>query len=117
MYRREHFLYGDGQPDRNRAADDAVPDIQFDQVRNLKQPGNVCIAKTMPRVDAQTRLTRGFVSLMEAVNFVRAFFLAMVLLGKRAGMKFDEIGSDFTRGGNLIEVRRDKQTHFYAGLF
>ena len=50
---QQHLAHGGGQANHQGAADNAVPDVQFDQMRHLAQHGNVAVIQAMTGVDSQ----------------------------------------------------------------
>ena len=57
-HQREHVFHRGLQTREHGAADDAVPDVQFDEMRHLKKCGQVCVVQTVTRIDAQAEFVR-----------------------------------------------------------
>src|SRR6266516_6946783 len=89
----EHFLHGVGQADKYRAAYDAMPDVEFNQVRDAQQNGQVLAVQCVSGVDPKAQQRRLLRSADETIQFFRASALEPNSFGERAGVQFDELAA------------------------
>src|SRR6266542_1180278 len=115
-HRGEHFLHGCVQANEDRAADDAVPDVQLDQMRDGLECGHVPDVQAMPGVDLQSKFMRLGGGRPESFQFPLPFALLLKMLGKSARVQLDELSADLRRGFDLRGVRGDKEADVDAGV-
>src|SRR5207247_1939769 len=58
LHQRKHFLHGVGQTDKDCAAHDAMPNVEFNQVRNAQQVGQVLAVQSVAGVDPEAQPPR-----------------------------------------------------------
>src|ERR1017187_4277397 len=104
----QQVLHGGGEPNRDGAADDAVADVQLDQVRHLMQQRQIVVVQAVPGIDLQAERVR----LLRRGNQSSQFSVAMRLLveglGKSAGVQLNELVARLSRGFNLRRIGSDK---------
>src|SRR6266536_2575200 len=93
FHQRKHFLHGVGQADNYRAAYDAMPDVEFNQVRDAQQNGQVLGIQPVSGVDPEAQQRRLLRSADETIQFFRASALEPKSFGERAGVQFDELAA------------------------
>src|SRR5258708_2475293 len=55
LHLAEHLLYRRGKPNGNGSADNAVADVQFNQMRHGEQQANVLIIQSVTRIDSEAK--------------------------------------------------------------
>src|SRR5207253_8563517 len=91
FHQRKHFLHGVGQTDDDRAADDAMPNVEFNQVRYAQQVWQVLAVQSVAGVDPEAQQRRLLRPGEEPIQFFRALAFPPKTFGKRAGVQFDEL--------------------------
>lgn len=90
----QHFLDGGRDSDEHRPADDAVPDVQLDQVRHGEERGNVFVIQTVPGIHPQSQVMSLARGVDEPAQFPAPVGPACEGIGIGAGVQFDELGAD-----------------------
>ena len=106
---------GGAEADNNGAADDAVADVQFGQVRHFVDMSDVLIVEAVAGVDFESQLIPLRGGGAEPANFLFSVRgVGFEGFGKGAGVEFDGAGFGFGGGGNLGGVGIDEQADFDA---
>ena len=116
FHRLQHFPDGSVQPDDHGAADNAVTDVELDQVRDDVQERHVLTIQSVPGVHLQPELVRLLRRGNQPFEFDLPFALAMEVLRVSARVQFDELRTDRHRGVDLHRIRSDEEAHVDAGV-
>jgi len=117
FHRGEHLFNSDSKADGDRAADDAVTDIQLDEVRHLEKAREILVIEAVAGIYTDSGGVSGERGVVQTLDFIGAVFFAMKMFGEAAGVEFDEIYADLFGGFDLLEVGRDEEAHLDAGAF
>ena len=88
-------------PDHERPADDAVANVQFDQMRHGQQGREILVVQAVAGVDAQSQGMRLPGGGGQFFGFLRALVFAMKIFGERAGVQFNELRAGLGGGFHL----------------
>ena len=102
--------------DGDGAADDAVADVQFVEVRHGENATGVFVVEAVASVDAEAKRLGLFGDIGQALKFGGALGFVAVCLGVGAGVQFDERAAGRCGGLDLCGVGVDEQAHHDAGL-
>ena len=117
IHQPQHFLHGGRQADGQGAADNAVADVQLDQVRNLKQRREVLVIQPMAGVDLQAQRSGPGRAL--AINRSSSAWRrgsSANSPGEGAGVQLDELAAHLRRRLDLGRIGRDEHAHLDAGV-
>src|ERR1043165_5386970 len=116
LHRRKHFLHGVGQTGNDRAAYDAVANVEFDQVRYPEQVGEVLNVQSVAGVDPEAQQSRLVRAGDQPLQFSFAPVFQPDTFGKSPGVQFNELAAGARGGFNLRRVGRDEQADVDPGL-
>ena len=117
FHRAQHFLHGGVEADEDGPADDAVADVELDEVRDDVKERDIRAGQAVASIDAQAKtvgLTGGG---DQSLNFHLALPFAVKLFGISPGVQFDELRPDAGGGFDLRGVRGDEEADVDAGVF
>ena len=115
MEEAEHFSNSGAKSDNDGAANNAVADVQFGQVRHFADVSDVLIVEAVAGVDFETELIslRGGGADTADFSFgVR--WIGFEGFGKVTGVEFDGAGFSFSSGGNLGGIGIDEEADLNA---
>lgn len=111
----EHFLNGGAKSDNDGAADDAVADVQFGQVRHFVNGSDVLVVEAVAGVDFEIELVCLRGGGAEPANFsFGGRCIGFEGLGKGAGVEFNGAGFGFGGGGDLGGIGIDEEADLNA---
>ena len=111
----EHFLNGGAKADNDGAADDAVADVQFGQVRHFVDVSDVLIVEAVSGVDFEPELSSLRGGGVEPANFsFSGRWISFEGFGKGAGVEFNGAGFGFGGGGDLCGIGIDEEADLNA---
>src|SRR5216117_207035 len=116
FHQGQHFLHGIGQTDKYRAAHDAMPDVEFNQVRNAQQVGQVLAVQSVAGVDSEAQQRRLLRPGDEPIQFFGELAFQPETFGEGAGVQFDELAAGARGGFDLRRVGRDEQADGDPGV-
>ena len=93
-----------------------MPDIEFNQVRNAQQVGQVLAVESVAGVDPEAQQRRLLRPGEEPIQFFRALAFPPKTFGERAGVQFDELAAGVRGGFDLLRVGRDEQADGDPGV-
>ena len=105
----QHFLHGGTQADEHRAADNAVADVQLDEMRHAKKRGQVFAVQTVARVDLEAERVRLLRGADQTPHFTFALRHIGEVFRERTGVQFDELAANPRRRLDLTRIGRDEQ--------
>ena len=113
----EHFLDCLLNSDADGSADNAVSDVQFDQVGHAVQEVQVRVVEAVTGIDLQSEGMCPLRRRRETSEFPVDLTSKSGRFGKRTRVKLDELCSHPGGGFHLENVRVDEQAHLNARLF
>lgn len=111
----EHFLNGGAKADNDGAADDAVANVEFGQVRHFVNGSDVLIVEAVAGVDFESELSSLRGGGAESANFsFSGRWIGFEGFGKGAGVEFDGAGFGFGGGVDLGGIGIDEKADLNA---
>src|ERR1035437_3561044 len=100
----QHLLHGGRESNRDGAADDAVADVQLDEVRHAMQQRQILVVEAVPGVDLQAERVRLLRAGDQSFQLGLASRLLVEPLGESAGVQLNELAARARRGFNLRRI-------------
>ena len=89
------------EPHRYRSADDAMADVQFDQVGNPEKLRQILGVQSVTCIHADAEFVCFAGGVYQSVQLILSLLFAMKLFTVSTGVQLNKLGSDLGRGLNL----------------
>src|SRR5579862_8131473 len=119
IHSRTHELDGFGKPFEHRLADQKMPDIEFDDLRQARNHFSACVVQSVTGVHLETEIFRQHCARAQQPPFrigLRGTLLCE-RVAPRARVQLDDRCAQRRRGFDLRRLRGNEQGYANAGMF
>src|SRR5262249_7966685 len=102
FHRGEHLLYRNFEPNRDRARNNSVTDVEFCQARDLMNERDIFVIDPMAGIDLKMRFRRSMCRSSQLFQFL-LFNLFRERIGQPASMQLDHFHAELCRGIDLLQ--------------